>query len=62
MALMPGKQREDEIDYLRRIEALAKEVVEHAGDEPWFAHGEEGQQAAEPLHRAVNELAASRTC
>lgn len=48
---------DDETTYLRLIEKLAHEVIGLAVDEPWFGFGEEGQLAAEPLHRAINELA-----
>ena len=54
---MDAAEREGEIDYLRRIERLAHAVIELAGDEPWFAFGEEGQRAAQPPERAMNELA-----
>lgn len=49
--------REDDIDYLRRIEQLAHEVTERAMDEAWFAFGDDGQRAERPLERAINELA-----
>jgi hypothetical protein len=51
--------REDEVDYLHRIERLAHEVVEHALDESWFAFGDDGQHARRPLERAINELASN---
>lgn len=49
--------REDDIDYLRRIEQLAHEVTVRAMDEVWFAFGDDGQCAERPLERAINELA-----
>lgn len=51
------RDRESEADYLRRVEGLAHEVVEHALNEPWFAFGDDGQRAERPLERAINELA-----
>ena len=54
---MDAAEREGEIDYLRRIERLAHAVIDLAGGEPWFAFGEEGQRAALPLERAMNEPA-----
>jgi len=49
--------RESDIDYLRRIERLAREVTSSAAVEAWFAFGERGQLAERPLERAINELA-----
>jgi hypothetical protein len=46
-----------EIDYLHRVEALARAVVELAAQEPWFGFGDEGRLAARPIERAINELA-----
>lgn len=54
---MASGQREDDFDYLRAVEALAREVVEEAADEGWLAYGEEGRRAKAPLQRAINDLA-----
>lgn len=56
---MTRAERADEISYLRRIEQLAHEIADHAFDEPWFAYGAEGERAAEPLQRAINQLAST---
>jgi len=54
---MASEQREDDLDYLRAVEDLARGVVEQAADEGWLAYGEEGRRAKVPLQRAVNDLA-----
>ena len=46
-----------EIEYLRHIERLAHAVAEEAAREGWLVFGADGQSAARPLERAVNELA-----
>lgn len=46
----------DEFDYLRRVELLARDLVEHAFDEGWLSYSPDLDDA-NPLHRAINELA-----
>ncbi len=57
MSHMAAIADDDELTYLHLIENLAHEVIGLAVDEPWFGFGEEGQLAAEPFDRAINELA-----
>lgn len=54
---MRGRERLSELDYLRLVERLAREVTNEAAIEGWLAFGDEGQQALIPLHRAINALA-----
>lgn len=54
---MPASERESDLEYLRAIERLAHHVVETAAAEDWLTFGEEGQQSAVSLHRAINQLA-----
>lgn len=49
--------RMSDLDYLRHIERLARDVVDKALDRTWFAHGTDGDIAADPMQRAVNKLA-----
>lgn len=46
----------DEFDYLRRVEMLARELVERAHDEGWLSYAGDPDDAT-PLQRMVNELA-----
>ena len=50
------QNRDDDIDYLQRIESLAKEVVDRAASEGWLTY-QPDPQTATPLQRSVNELA-----
>lgn len=50
---------QSEIEYLHRVEALARAVVEEAAAEQRLEFGDAGQAAATPLFRAINELASS---
>lgn len=43
-------------DYLRKVEALAHEVVDRAAEEHWLSYGSDPSDAT-GLQRAVNELA-----
>jgi hypothetical protein len=52
-----ARERPSELDYLRRIERLAHEVAEQAAVQGWLTFGSDGEHAAIPLHRAINELA-----
>ncbi|MFI6598680.1 hypothetical protein ACIBHX_20675 [Nonomuraea sp. NPDC050536] len=47
----------DEHDYLRRVELLARDVVDRAADEGWLSYRSDSSDAATPLQRVVNELA-----
>lgn len=52
-----GRPPVDDLDYLRKIELLAHQVVEEAGVEGWLAFGDEGETAESELRRSVNALA-----
>ncbi len=54
---MVSSRRDDEVEYLRRVEILAHAVVEEAAAEQWLEFGSAGQSAATPLRRAVNVMA-----
>ncbi|MEU7741012.1 hypothetical protein [Nonomuraea sp. NPDC049158] len=45
-----------ELEYLRHIALLARDVVHAADDEGWLTYGHDAQNAT-PLQRVVNELA-----
>ncbi|MDX6741941.1 hypothetical protein [Actinocorallia sp. A-T 12471] len=48
----------DELDYLRGIELLARELVTRAGEEGRLSHGPEPDDAT-PLQRTINKIASS---
>ncbi|NVI88442.1 hypothetical protein [Actinomadura sp. BRA 177] len=46
----------EEHEYLRRLELLCRELVDHADDEGWLSYLDEPESAT-PLQRTVNEIA-----
>ncbi len=46
-----------DLDYLKRVEVLAHDVVTAAASEGWVAFGDESNSSDTPLMRAVNALA-----
>ncbi len=53
---MDRPQRLSDVDYLRRIEALANAVCDRALDEGWLTYLPDDDDQS-PLQQAVNELA-----
>jgi hypothetical protein len=54
--LMAVPHQNDEVGYLRRIESLAREVVDCAANEGWLSYALDPGDATQ-LQRTVNELA-----
>jgi hypothetical protein len=44
-----------EVEYLRKVERLAREVTARASDEGWLTYADDGDHSQ--LQQAVNELA-----
>jgi hypothetical protein len=51
-----GSSDQNEFDYLRRVEMIARELVGCAHDEGWLSYTGDPDSAT-PLQRAANELA-----